>query len=197
MPDTYEAVVADQDTGEAVVVPVEVRDGDYTFAINNKDGGYIQGLELSWTQTMDGILPHPWNGLGLYASIAFVDSEITIDNPFSDAPNPSVPYPGISDRSGNLTVFYELGNFEARVSWTHQDDKVSSFGVAFAKDTVFYAETKLDAQLSYAFDNGLEVVLQAYNLTDTPSRSYWGERYLPGYLQNFGREFYLGVSYSM
>ena len=197
LPDTYEAVVADQDSGEAVIVPVEVRDGSYTFAINNKDGGYIRGLEFSWTQTMDGILPHPWNGLGLYASLAFVDSEITIDNPFSDAPSPSVPYPGISDRSGNLTVFYELGNFEARVSWNHQDDKVSSFGVAFAKDTVFYAETKLDAQLSYAFDNGLEIVLQAYNLTDTPSRSYWGERYLPGYLQNFGREFFLGVSYSM
>ncbi len=130
-------------------------------------------------------------------NLAFVDSEISIDNPFSDAPSPSVPYPGLSDMSGNFTLFYELGNFEARVSWNHQDDKVSSFGVAFAKDTVFAAETKVDAQLSYAFDNGFEVVLQAYNLTDTPSRSYWGEPYLAGFLQNFGRSYFLDVSYSL
>ena len=78
----------------------------------------------------------------------------------------------------------------------HQDDKVSSFGVVFAKDTVFAAETNVDAQISDAFDNGLEMVLQAYNLTDTPNRSFWGEPNLPGYLQSFGREYSLGVSYS-
>ena len=78
----------------------------------------------------------------------------------------------------------------------HQDDKVSSFGVVFAKDTVFAAETNVDAQISDAFDNGLEMVLRAYNLTDTPNRSFWGEPNLPGYLQSFGREYSLGVSYS-
>ena len=197
IPDTYEAVVSDQDTGDTVILPVEVRDGSYTFAINNKEGGYIRGIEFSWTQTLEDRLPYPWNGLGFYTSLAFVDSEISIDNPFSDAPSPSLPYPGLSDMSGNFTLFYELGNFEARVSFNHQDDKVSSFGVAFAKDTVFAAETKVDAQVSYAFDNGFEVVLQAYNLTDTPSRSYWGEPYLAGFLQNFGRSYFLGVSYSL
>ena len=51
-------------------------------------------------------------------------------------------------------------------------------------------------QISDAFDNRLEMVLQAYNLTDTPNRSFWGEPNLPGYLQSFGREYSLGVSYS-
>ncbi len=196
IPETYEVVVTDEETGGTVVTPVEVRNGSYTFAINNKEGGYIQGLEISWTQTFDGWLEHPWSGFGFNASLAFVDSEITIDNPFSNSPSPKVPYPGLADRSGNLTLFYEQGRFEARIGANYQSAKVSSFGVAFAQDTQFAAETKLDAQVSYAFDSGIELQLQAYNLTDEPNRSFWGEKYLTGYIQNFGREFYLGASYS-
>jgi len=196
IPATYEAVVLDEESGGAVVTPVEVRDGSYTFAVNNKEGGYIRGVELSWTQTLDAWLPVAFGGFGFNASVAFVDSEITVDNPFSQSPNPTFPYPGLADRSGNLTVFYERGGLEARLGTNYQSAKVSSFGVAFAKDTVFDEEIKIDAQVSYAFDNGIEVLLQAYNLTDEPNRSYWGEEYLTGYVQNFGREIYLGLDYA-
>ena len=197
VPETYEAVVTDE-TGGRVVTPVEVRDGAYTFAINNKEGGYIRGIEFTWTQTLDAWFKQPWlTGLGFNASLAFVDSKITVDNPFSNAPSPSFPYPGVADRSGNLTVFYERGGFEARLAVNHQSAKVSNFGVAFAKNTLFAAETKVDAQMSYEFDNGLQVMLQGYNLTDEPNRSYWGEEYLTGYIQNFGRGFYLGASWAL
>ena len=197
LPTTFEAVVTDEETGGRVVTPVEVRNGAYTFAVNNKEGGYIRGIEFTWTQTMDAWFEQPWlAGLGFNASLAFVNSKIVVDNPFSNAPSPSLPYPGVADRSGNLTLFYEMGNFEARLAVNHQSDKVSNFGVAFAKNTLFAAETKVDAQVSYEFANGIEVMLQGYNLTDEPNRSYWGEEYLTGYIQNFGRAFYLGGSYS-
>lgn len=196
IPETYEAVVPDPETGGVVVTPVEVRDGSYSFAINNKEGGYIRGVEFSWTQLLDAWLPDTLTGFGFNASIAFVDSKITIDNPFSQSLSPTVPYPGLADQSGNLTVFFERGGFEARLGTNYQSAKVSNFGVAFAKDTVFAEETKIDAQVSYAFANGLEILLQAYNLTDEPNRSYWGEEYLTGYVQNFGREVYVGVDYS-
>ncbi len=196
IPETYEAVVTDEASGGQVVLPVEVRNGSYTFAINNKEGGYIRGMELTWTQTMDGLLPGIFGGFGFSASVAFVDSEITVDNPFTSGPTPTLPYPGIAERSGNLTVFYEQAGFEARVGVNHQSDKVSNFGVAFAKDSLFAEETKVDAQISYEFDIGLQALFQAYNLTDEPNRSYWGAEYLTGYIQNFGRAYYLGVSYS-
>ena len=197
IPETYEAVVTDEATGGQVVTPVEVRNGSYTFAVNNKEGGYIRGIEFTWTQTLDAWFEQSWlAGFGFNASVAFVDSRITVDNPFSNAPSASLPYPGVADRSGNLTVFYEQAGFEARLAVNHQSDKVSDFGVAFAKNTLFAAETKLDGQVSYDFGNGLEVMLQGYNLTDVPNRSYWGEEYLTGYIQNFGRAFYLGASYA-
>lgn len=198
VPETYEAVVTDEETGGRVVTPVEVRDGAYTFAVNNKEGGYIRGIEFTWTQTLDAWFEQPWlAGLGFNASLAFVDSKITVDNPFSNAPTATFPYPGVADRSGNLTIFYERNGFEARLAVNHQSDKVSNFGVAFAKNTLFAAETKVDAQVSYEFANGLEVMLQGYNLTDEPNRSYWGEEYLTGYIQNFGRGLYLGASWAL
>ena len=198
VPQTYEAVVTDEETGGRVVTPVEVRNGAYTFAINNKQGGYIRGLELTWTQTLDAWFEQEWlRGLGFNATLAFVNSKITVDNPFSNAPTATFPYPGVADRSGNLTLFYEMGGFEARLAVNHQSDKVSNFGVAFAKNTLFAAETKVDAQVSYEFENGLEVTLQGYNLTDEPNQSYWGEQYLTGYIQNFGRGFYLGASWAL
>ena len=198
LPETYEAVVTDEETGGRVVTPVEVRNGAYTFAINNKQGGYIRGIELTWTQTLDAWFEQEWlKGLGFNATLAFVNSKITVDNPFSNAPTATFPYPGVADRSGNLTLFYEMGGFEARLAVNHQSDKVSNFGVAFAKNTLFAPETKVDAQVSYEFENGLEVMLQGYNLTDEPNRSYWGEEYLTGYIQNFGRVFYLGVSWAL
>ena len=102
----------------------------------------------------------------------------------------------MADRSGNLTLFYEMGGFEARLAVNHQSAKVSNFGVAFAKNTLFAAEAKVDAQVSY--ENGLEVMLQDYNLTDEPNRSYWGEEYLTGYIHRTSRrQFYLGASWAL
>ena len=125
-----------------------------------------------------------------------MNSKITVDNPFSNAPTATF-YPGVADRSGNLTLFYEMGGFEARLAVNHQSAKVRKFGVAFAKNTLFAAETKVDAQVSYEFENGLEVMLQGYNLTDEPNRSYRAQEYLTGYIQNFGQGFYRGASWAL
>lgn len=178
-----------------LVTEVPLLDGDYTFSINNKEGGYIQGIELTYTQTLN-FLPEPWNGLGVNASAAFVDSEITVDNPFTSDASDTLPYPGLAERSGNLTIFYEYEGFETRLSANYQSDKVGEIGTAFAANTVFAPETVLDFQASYDFDNGLSAVLQVKNLTDEVNASYWGSEELTGTIQHFGRQYFLGVNYS-
>ena len=81
------------------------------------------------------------------------------------------------------------------VAMDHQSNKVSNFGVAFAKNTLFAAETKVDVQSSCDFRSGVEVMLQGYNLTGELNQSYWGE-YLTGQIQNFRRGFYLGANWA-
>lgn len=182
------------DLGDGLVTQVPLQNGDYTFSINNREGGYIQGLELTYTHTMD-FLPEPWSGLGVNASAAFIDSEITVDNPFTDEDTDSLPYPGLAERSGTLTLFYEYENFETRFSVNYQSDKVGEIGTAFAANTVFAPETVMDFQASYDFGSGLSAVFQVQNLTDEVNASYWGSEDLTGTIQHFGRRFFLGMTY--
>lgn len=189
LPETVEVIIGGLET------EVPLLDGNYTFSLNNKEGGYIQGLEFTYTQTMD-FLPSIWSGLGVNASLAFIDSEITVDNPFTPSSDDALPYPGLAERSGNLTVFFEYEGFETRVSVNYQSEKVGEIGTAFAANTVFAPETILDFQASYEFDNGLGLVFQAKNLTDEVNASYWGREDLVGTIQHFGRQFFVGVNYS-
>ncbi len=189
LPETVEVEIG------GLLTEVPLQNGDYTFSINNKEGGYIQGVEMTYTQTMD-FLPEPWNGLGVNASAAFVDSEITVDNPFTPDTGDSLPYPGLAERSGNLTVFYEYGGFETRISANYQSDKVGEIGTAFAANTVFAPETVIDFQASYDFGTGLSAVFQAKNLTDEVNASYWGREDIVGTIQHFGRQYFLGLNYS-
>ena len=61
-------------------------------------------------------------------------------------------------------------------------------------------ETVVDAQLSYEFPEssvlkGLKLLAQANNLTDEPTRTFFGQQAQTGTIQNFGRTFFLGATY--
>jgi len=61
----------------------------------------------------------------------------------------------------------------------------------------FDAETVIDYQASYQVNDGLGLLFQVNNLTDEPTKSYFGNQNKTGTLQYFGREFYLGFTYAM
>jgi hypothetical protein len=68
--------------------------------------------------------------------------------------------------------------------------------------TVYYApETVVDYQASYAFQSGnlkgLSLLFQVSNLTDQPTRTYFGRDDLTGTLQWFGRQYYVGFTYAL
>ena len=177
-----------------VLTEAPVLNGTYTFAINNDEGGFIRGLELAYTQTFN-FLPEPLSGLGISSSISLTDSEITIENPLS-ATNASLPFPGLVEESGKLTVFYSLGNFETRLSGTYQGSFVGDERNIELNPVIYAPETVLDYQASYAFNNGLDLVFSISNLTNEPNRSYMLDEQLTRKLQWFGRTFYLGANYS-
>ena len=55
--------------------------------------------------------------------------------------------------------------------------------------------TTVDAQASYAFDNGLSVVLSGSNLTDEANTIEYGVGGWLGEYKQFGRQYYIGVNY--
>lgn len=175
----------------SIVVPTE--NGRYDTAVNNADGGYIRGLELTYTQIYD-FLPGAWAGLGMNASYSFTESEITrtlTDSVFS------IQLPGLSENVAQATVFWEYEGFETRLSARYRDAFVSK-QVAVNEQTVnFDSEVVVDYQASYNINENLGVVFQINNLTDEPTRSYFGQEDLTGTIQFFGTQYFLGVTYSL
>lgn len=190
VPDTWPVT----EGGLEIEAPVEM--GDYATSVNNLDGGYIRGIEVSYTQTFN-FLPELWSGLGVSTSYSWTDSEITVVNPLESLETGRVlPFPGLVEKSANLTVFYSYGNFETRLSTTFQDSFVGEIRNINLQPIIYAPETLVDYQASYKFDNGIDLIFSVSNLTNEPNRSYMFDEELTRTLQWFGRTFYLGANYS-
>ncbi|QBF81999.1 TonB-dependent receptor [Shewanella maritima] len=183
--------IIDEDSGEQI----KTTNGTYTTAVNNADGGYIRGLELAYTQIFT-FLPDAFSGLGFSGSYSYTQSEVeSITSLGGDSVKQSLD--GLSDHVANATLFYEYEGFETRISARYRSDFVSE-QVAINEQVVnFDAETVVDYQASYQVTEGLGVLFQVNNLTDEPTKSYFGTESKTGTIQYFGREFYLGVNYVM
>jgi iron complex outermembrane receptor protein len=193
VPDTW--LVTSEGTGN-VPTEVEVENGDYSTSINNSDGGFIRGLEVSYTQTFN-FLPSFWEGLGVSASYSLTDSELSVADPVGAMEGSStLPFPGLVEKSANFTLFYSYGNFETRLSTTFQDSFVGETRNVNLQPIVYAPETLVDYQAAYKFDSGLDLIFSINNLTNEPNRSYMYDEDLTRTLQWFGRTFYLGANYT-
>lgn len=155
----------------------------------NGDGGQIRGIELMYQQAFD-MLPGWLDGLGVYANYSLTDTNITemtpMENPFALG--------GLSRHVGSFTLWYYRAGLDAKISANYRsaNTSVGSWGgVALSRTR---AETTVDASISYEFTENFKVMLQAQNLTNEKSFSYfdndpsrpanyreWGRRYLLGF----------------
>ena len=95
------------------------------------------------------------------------------------------------------TLFWGYEGFETRISARYRDEFVSE-QVAVEAQTVNYDdELVIDYQASYQFNNNLGVVFQVNNVTDEPTKSYFGVQSQTGTIQYFGRQFFLGMTYAL
>ena len=176
-----------------VVVPVE--NGALTTAVNNTNGGYIAGAELAYTQVFS-MLPGAWKGLGVNMSYSYTDSEVSKITDFGGS-TIDLPLEGLSRDVFSGTLFYEYGDFETRVNVRHRSRFVSE-QIAVNEQTVFFdKETVVDYQASYQFSPQGSILFQVNNLTDQPTKSYFGTERQTGTIQYFGRQFFLGMTYSL
>ncbi|MDQ8756790.1 TonB-dependent receptor [Sphingosinicella sp. LHD-64] len=175
-----------------------ILDSGPLFAPINGDGGYVYGFEAQFTKTFTE-LPAPFDGLGVTMNYAYSQSSLDITNNLSGN-TLTIPLPGLSKHVFNPTIFYDRNGFAARVGIRYRSGFVApQFGLN-EQITDNAPETVVDAQLSYTFQEnsalrGLTLYLQGNNLTDAPTRSYFGQEAQTGTLQYFGRQFYAGATY--
>jgi iron complex outermembrane receptor protein len=132
----------------------------------NGKGGYIKGVEFTASIPLS-LIAKPLDGFGFIVSAAKNSSAITVNGQEIDVP-------GLSTQILNSTLYYEKYGFSARISNRYRDKflgEVPLFDATLSYNTVA-AESLLDAQVGYAFQQGamkgLSVSLSGTNLTDEP-----------------------------
>ncbi|WP_444924045.1 TonB-dependent receptor [Microbulbifer sp. DLAB2-AF] len=177
-----------------IIIPGGLEAGEFQTYVNNDKGGYIRGIELAGTKTFDQ-LPGIFSGLGMTASYSYTESEteITGGNFYGE----TLPLPGLSENVWSTTVFWDIGNFSSHVNVRYRDEFILNMPIpGGSTPALAEAYTTVDAQISYAFDNGIDVIFSASNLTDEADVKSYGVDGTLGEYSEFGRQFYLGLNYS-
>ncbi len=158
----------------------------------NGEGARIKGLEVSYQQNFT-FLPSPLDGFGALFNITFIDSSTGIDDPFGK----ELPLEGLSDSSRNMVLFYERGDFSARVSYTHRDDFLIFTSSLGGLPVYQKAYDQVDANVSYAFrDTGFLITFEAINLNNEAPLTFAGDESRLISYREYGRRFALGIRYN-
>ncbi|RUL74457.1 TonB-dependent receptor [Dyella choica] len=172
----YDKTVLDFDFAKAGYVndnpslPPTSNIGSFTRP-QNGTGGKMRGLELSGA--LEGGLATPaLDGFGIQANFSLTNSTLPVSAVSSIPGSPST-LPGLSRKVANLALYYEKYGWSARIAERYRSSFTGEAVALF--DQLGYdkilANKQTDLQLEYDFPegrwNGLSVLLQVYNLTDS------------------------------
>lgn len=172
-------------------------------AMANGEGGKVWGMELS--ASIDGSLLTPMlNNFGVVASVSGTKNSLPLDNN-----GQKINLDGFSGVVNSVTGYYENAGFSTRISRTYRSAFTATtrsliLGTEYSSH--IEAQAQVDFQLGYAFEHGtyqgLSLLLQVNNLTDTPSAQTKGPEIggnsngqLPWKNNSYGRQVLLGASY--
>ncbi|HQR89880.1 MAG TPA: TonB-dependent receptor, partial [Caulobacter sp.] len=128
-------------------------------------------------------LPAPFDNIGAVANYTYVDAEEALT--------------GVSKTSYNATLYYETSRWGVRGSLSHRARWYSGVNdsVMSASTRGFEGGTYIDAAAFFNIADGLQLSLDAINLTNQEDTQFWGQnRYL--YNQNqSGATYMVGLSY--
>jgi TonB-dependent receptor len=167
---------------------------------NNAPSSRVSGLEFTWQQDFT-FLPAPFDGIGVAANAALMDSKATLPTNRPTGAN-SVPFFLQPDLVANVQLYYQRQGFEIRGAWHFQDDALAFVGTDPLIDKYWRARHQYDAKISYRFSSNWTIFAEGRNLTNSPNRTFFafdrnslgGQNGQPGYDLN-GRSLYFGINY--
>ncbi|HEY0954281.1 MAG TPA: TonB-dependent receptor [Roseateles sp.] len=169
---------------------------DVNQAING-EGAKTQGIELAG-RTALSFLPGWLSGFGVDANVTRMSFSYAKGNELISPLDESVlPYPGLSKMAYNLGLWYDNGEFNARVAYHHRD-KYYTGGNDVSGNPNFRDKTGyLDAKIQWKATKNFTFSLEAKNLTDQAELSYAGDLSRPNELAWSGRRYYLTIGYKL
>jgi TonB-dependent receptor len=168
-----------------------------TTSPRNLDSARIDGIELAFTDTRLDFLPGPLAGLGVQLNATF----LAIDTSSIVMANGSMRrLPSLlesPERTFNATLLYQIGKWNAQVSYKHTDPNLVAISTANVVDDRYYRDNDTcDAQLRYTLNRRWSFTVQAKNFTgERPARMIGLHQELLREELNNGRSWFGGVTY--
>lgn len=166
-------------------------DGTYDFDIYQKvnaKGAYdVSGLELV-AQFPLNMLHESLEGFGINANMTLLDNSLTGESDLDI----STPPEGLTEKTYNLTAYYENDTFDARISYNFKDKYVEYI------DRDLYpvyrkAYGQVDFSAGYYLTDNIKLVVDAINLTNEETAAYAINPSFPTMYEFSGRRVSLGV----
>ncbi len=150
---------------------------NYSGPVNGQ-GGTISGYELTASAPFDLLSP-ALSGFGAYINFSSTDSSVSLPNSTrSSDGSTKMALPGLSKEVLNLSVYYELDGFSARVGQRSRSDFIGEVTTNEYTRENFYirGEKIVDVQFGYEFKTGaakgLSLSFQVNNATDAIFQKY-------------------------
>ncbi len=150
---------------------------NYSGPVNGQ-GGTISGYELTASAPFDMLSP-ALAGFGAYVNFSNTDSSVSLPNSTrSSDGSTKMALPGLSKQVLNLSVYYEMDGFSARVGQRSRSDFIGEVTTNEYTRENFYirGEKIVDVQFGYEFKTGtakgLSLSFQVNNATDAVFQKY-------------------------
>lgn len=144
----------------------------------NGETAKLYGFEVNWQQQFT-FLPGFWNGFGIYANYTFTESKADVSD------REDISLPGQAGNVANFAISYEKYGFMGRIGLNYHGGYIFEVGEDAGHDIFYDDHLQLDFSASMRVYRGLQVYLEAINLTNEPLRYYIGQKDRP-----IQREFY-------
>lgn len=152
----------------------------------NGNKGYIQGVELAYTQPFTA-LPGALSGFGVQGSVTLIDGEV-------DLGTRKANFPGTSKWVANGAVYYEKYGASLRLSYQYRSDYANDLAPGGSNaDLIWEAQQRVDFSARYDVNRYVTLFADVSNITDERGLVYQGTTERPYELEYFGRRFLFGV----
>jgi iron complex outermembrane recepter protein len=158
----------------------------------NGSGAKISGLELT-AKSAFSFLPGWMSGFGADVNYTYQKAEKV--GLYSQLDGSPLPFPGLSTDSYNATLWYDKGQFNARLAYNYRSEWLVSAADTSGQPVFRDPTGYLDGKFTWkpASQPGVSYFFEGKNLTKEEERSTAGDIRLTE-LGYFGRRFFVGVT---
>lgn len=155
----------------------------------NGDDAWLHGIEFTANSSL-AFINESLNNFGMSFNFTLMDSEMEIPGR-----EDKVKISRQADELYNFALYYDDGNFAARIAVNHKGEYIEDHGSKDMLDTYYGDYTSVDATASYYINDNAMIYMELNNLTDEPLQYFTGSESRPNQIEYYGIRGQIGFKY--